>query len=166
MRAMLFVLVMASVAYAQPQIASDQQRCPIQLVGHEPSEIAALMKKHRLKPVTLEMVELPRSPGIFSPGVMSVWIDGQEYRGLLRDIAGDGCIRQDVRHAVDANGDLYEFDGRGGVVDYAKQQCLTARGWIPCNLKGQRWRMYIVADPRVRLAAIFSSDLRFTPMKQ
>jgi hypothetical protein len=163
------------IAHADSQLATDA--APVQLaappvckrlVGHEAGVVAAIMKEHELRPITLERIVLPSSVsvGAVAPQLMvTVEINGRKVRGIYSNIAGDGCIQSDIRHGIDKGGNLYQIDGPPSVVDYTNGRCHTARGWEPCNLRGVTNVLFVVADPKARLAGIIGSDGTLYPSR-
>src|SRR5512139_2190984 len=104
------------VAHADAQLAGDPPapaaqlasggRCEreIRLVGHDPAAFAQLLKARKLREVTLERILLPSNVqvGVAAPQLMTtVTLGDRQVRGIYSNIAGDGCIRSDIRHAVD-----------------------------------------------------------------
>jgi hypothetical protein len=165
-------------AHADTQIATDTppaqlaatDRCDraIRLIGHDPAELAAIMKSRKLRPITLERIILPNSVAVaaVAPQLMTtVRIGERDVRGIYSNIAGDGCIHADIRHAVDADGNLYQIDGPPGVVDYSRGLCHTKRGWQACNLTGVTNVLYVVRDPTPKLVGIIGSNLTFYPSR-
>jgi hypothetical protein len=169
--AMLFAY---GVAHADPQLATDTApvqlaspgRCPMRLIGHERGVVDGVMKARKLRPIKLERIILPSTVAVsaVAPNLLTtVRIGDRDVRGIYSNIAGDGCIHADIRHAVDADGNLYAIEGAAGVVDYQRGRCHTARGWEPCHLKGVTNVLYVVPDAKAKLIGIVGSDLRFYP---
>jgi hypothetical protein len=170
------MMLCCGVAHADTQIATDSApaqlattgRCDRQhrLIGHEPGVVAGIMKARKLRPIKLERISLPNSVAVdaVAPNLLTtVRIGDRDVRGIYSNIAGDGCIYADIRHAVDADGNLYQIEGAPGVVDYERGRCHTARGWEPCNLRGVTNVLYVVPDTKAKLAGVIGSDLRFYP---
>lgn len=159
------------VAHADNQLATDNVRgerasCPTRLIGHEPGVIDAIIKARKLRPITLERITLPADVAVaaVAPNLLvTVRIGDRDVRGIYSNIAGDGCIYADIRHAVDSAGNLYQIDGPSGVVDYTHGRCHTARGWQPCNLRGVTNVLYVVPDAKATLVGIIGSNLVWYP---
>lgn len=175
MRCVVGVVVMlaATSAYADAQLATDaapKLRCThvTRLVGHAPGAVARVMKERELTPIALEMIVVPQDvqlPVVTSSSLVKVRIGAREVHGIVSNLSGDGCIRPDHRHAIDRAGNVYQFDGPAGVVDYNDGRCHTARGWQRCEVVGQTKVMYVVPDPRAKLAGVFGSNLAFYPIE-
>lgn len=134
------------------------------LIGQDPAAVAAVMKKHELKPITLEHVEVPDSalrPDHEDWTIVTLTIGKRKLRGILANVAG--CITPNNRHAVDARGDIYQFDGPAGVVDYPQKRCHTPAGWKSCVVDGTRRILWVVRNPKAKLAGQFGSALGFFP---
>jgi hypothetical protein len=173
------VIVAYGSAHADTQIATDDAKpaaaqlatagnCErkLHLIGHEPGVVAAIMKERKLRPITLERITLPSDVAVaaVAPNLMTtVRIGNRDVHGIYSNIAGDGCISADIRHGIDANGNLVQLDGPPGVVDYTHGRCHTARGWEPCNLRGVTNVLYVVPNPKTKLIGIVGSELRFYP---
>ena len=155
------------------QLASDEPlqiaragRCTkiTRLASQDGDVVARTFRAHKLKPITLEAIVLP---GKLEPATQTslttVRIGKRTVRGLLVNLSGDGCLRPDHRHALDGNGNLYQFDGPSGVVDYKTNRCRTTRGWERCNIAGQTHVLYVVPDRVGRVAGLFGSDGRLFP---
>lgn len=173
MRWLGIVVVLAyGVAHADSQLATDAPapqlatagRCEreTQLRGHAPADVARVLKERKLRPIKLERILLPNHVQGGPSMMITVKLGGREVRGIYSNIAGDGCIRSDIRHAVDADGNLYQIDGPAGVVDYTRGRCDTGRrGWQPCNLTGVTNVLFVVPDPSAKLAGVIGSNLVF-----
>jgi hypothetical protein len=173
----IVVIVAYGSAHADNQIAADADatetvelatpgNCMLRLIGHEPGVVAAIMKERKLRPITLERILLPSSVAVaaVAPNLMTtVRIGNRDVHGIYSNIAGDGCISADIRHGVDANGNIVQIEGAAGVVDYTRGRCHTARGWEPCNLRGVTNVLYVVPNPKAKLIGIVGSELRFYP---
>ncbi|HEY5949897.1 MAG TPA: hypothetical protein VIV40_30595 [Kofleriaceae bacterium] len=155
---------LATDAAPPAQLATTGCDRPVQLIGHDRGELARVMKERGLRPITLERILLPAgvTGGAVAPNLLvTIKLGDREVHGIYSNIAGDGCIRSDIRHAVDADGNLYQFDGPAGVVDYTQGRCHTARGWEPCNLRGVTNVLFVVPDKRAKLVGEYGSNLQF-----
>jgi hypothetical protein len=168
----LAVVFAYGIAHGDSQLATDDVPAATlaspavckRLVGHEPRVVAAIMKERKLRPITLDRIVLPSNVAVaaVAPQLMvTVDVGGKKLRGIASNVAGDGCIQPDIRHGIDADGNLYQIDGPPHVVDYTKGTCHTARGWEPCNLRGVTNVLFVVADPKATLAGIVGSDLKW-----
>src|SRR5687768_11747008 len=82
-------------AHAESQLATDAApvqiakagRCAhdLKLIGHDPAELAAIMKSRKLRPITLERIILPNSVAVsaVAPQLMTtVRIGERDVRGI------------------------------------------------------------------------------------
>ncbi|HEY5923636.1 MAG TPA: hypothetical protein VIV11_18270 [Kofleriaceae bacterium] len=150
---------------APVQIASAGRCSKItRLVAQDSALVSRTLRAHKLQAIKLEAIVLPR---IVEPASQSslttIRIGKRTVRGLLVNLSGDGCVRPDHRHALDRDGNLYQFDGPAHVVDYKTNRCHTTRGWERCNLAGQTHVLYVVPARVGRVAGLFGSDGTYFP---
>jgi hypothetical protein len=172
MRWVLLVIASTGLAAADSEIAIDGAAVakPVKraracadyttLIGQDPEALAHVMTKHGLKPIVLEAVEVPESAVVgmrVAFEVVTLRIGKRQLRGILGAVVG--CVKPNIRHAVDDVGGIYHFDGPAGVVDYATQQCTTPSGRRKCSLQGNRNVLWVIKDPNATLVGQFGSNL-------
>jgi len=168
----LVVMLSLSTVGAEPQLAGGAEparigRCDriTRLISQPQGAVERVMKQRGLAPIELEMIVLPSDAGggVAPNLLITVTINKRQVRGLYSNISGDGCMRPDHRFALDRDGNIYQFDGPAGVVDYTTNQCHTARGWERCNLRGQTRVLYVVPARVKQMGGGFGSNLEFYP---
>jgi hypothetical protein len=170
----LVIALSITSAAADSQLAADGEpvrlgRCDriTRLISQPAGEVERIMKQRGLTPIELEMIVLPADAGggVAPNLLITVTINKRQVRGIYSNLSGDGCMRPDHRFAVDRAGNIYQFDGPAGVVDYTTNRCHTARGWESCNLTGQTRVLYVVPARVKAMGGSFGSNLGFFPFE-